>query len=481
MTASTPGPAAGRGPQPGEGAGGGAGTTGIRDIARYLAALAMLGAAVIHIGFAPDHMNQQTSHGVFFLVLGWAQLLGAAVLGFGWRPQRTWLLGTAVLNLAVVALWLLTRTAGLPGDDPEAVGFPDALASGLEVFAAVAALAVAFGWLAGRAVRRPGLLLAGAPLVALVAVVSASITPSIGGGHGHGEGGHTDGGHDMGAMPGMDHGHDGGGGADAADWNATRIAALTGYLPDAEVARLREGNEEYLSEQIRQRSETLAGLPEAEREERIATFVDWSVAHALEGEDEAARAEGATMHSHGPDVWQEITDPAQARQLQAELQTAGTVIPKMRTAADAVAAGYFQVTPYVPGIGAHYLNPGLLVRDGFNPAEPEMLLYNGNEPTSELVGLSYSVLGDEAPEGFTGPNDSWHVHPSLCIVDNLVVGPDTTPEAMCDSIGGHKGMPFPKPMWMGHLWQVPGWDSPWGLFSGENPRVNFATSEQGRS
>jgi hypothetical protein len=65
----------------------------------------------------------------------------------------------------------------------------------------------------------------------------------------------------------------------------------------------------------------------------------------------------------------------------------------------------------------------------------------------------------------------------LCIVGVLVVGPDSTPDDLCASIGGEKGMPFEKPMWMGHLWQVPGWESPWGLFSGENPVVNLATAD----
>ena len=32
---------------------------------------------------------------------------------------------------------------------------------------------------------------------------------------------------------------------------------------------------------------------------------------------------------------------------------------------------------------------------------------------------------------------------------------------------------------MAHLWQVPGWESSWGLFSGENPALNLATSDVG--
>ena len=72
----------------------------VPDVARWLAALAMLGAAVIHFAFAPAHLSDQTSHGLFFLVVAWAQLLGAIALGFDWRPQRPWLLGTAALNTA---------------------------------------------------------------------------------------------------------------------------------------------------------------------------------------------------------------------------------------------------------------------------------------------------------------------------------------------------------------------------------------------
>jgi hypothetical protein len=455
-------------------------STTVHDVARILAALATLGAAIIHFAFAPDHLDEQTSHGVFFLVVGWTQLFAAAALAFSWRPTRAWLLGSAVLNAGVAALWLLTRTAGLPGESSEPVGFPDSLATGLEVIAAASAAAVAFGWLAGRQLRRPALAVTGLPAVAMVAVVTASVVPSLGGGHAHGEG-HDEGhGDDHAAMA---DGHHDGGGATAApdDWSMQRIAALEGYVPDADVQAFRAANIRYLTEQIRARSRTLGDLPEAEREERIAAFVEWSVDNALSAENgEAAAADGeATMHSHGVTAWQDISDPAQQAELQAQLKTAGTVIAQMPTAAEAMAAGYIQVTPYVPGIGAHYLDPGLLMSNGFDPGKPEMLLYNGNAPTSELVGLSYAVLGDEPPEGFVGPNDEWHEHPSLCIVGTLVVGPDSTPEEMCDSVGGSKGMPWKKPMWMGHLWQVPGWESPWGLFSGENPVVNMATADVG--
>jgi hypothetical protein len=446
----------------------------VADVACVTAALAMLGASVIHFAFAPDHLSEQTSHGVFFLAVGWAQLVGAAALAFAWRPARGWLLGSAALNLGVAAVWLLTRTAGLPGEAPEAVGFPDALASGLEVIAAVCALAIALGWLVDRPVRVPVPAVTGVSAVAMIAVVTASVVPSLGGGHAHGDGGHGEAGHGGEAAAG--HAHDAAGSeASAEPWAEQRMAALTAYASEAEIEAARDRNEEYLAEQIRTRSRRLRELPEAEREARIAEFVEWSVAHALEAEE--APEGQATMHSHGVDVWQPLTDPSEITQLQQQLQAAGTVIPRVGTAADALAAGYIQVTPYVPGIGAHYLNLDLLQDGTFDPAAPEMLLYNGNSPSSALVGLSYGWLGEEPPEGFVGPNDHWHVHPQLCIIGALVVGPDSTPEELCDSVGGRKGMGFDHPMWMGHLWQVPGWESAWGIFSGENPVINLATND----
>ena len=471
---------------------GDAGGTGADDVLRTLAVLAMLGAAVIHFAFAPDHLAEQTSHGMFFLVAGWAQLLGAAALAFRWRPQRAWLLGSAAFNTGVAGLWLLSRTVGLPGDEPEPVAFPDTLATGLEVLAAGAALALAFGWATraatGRtAAWRPGLAFTAVPAVALVGLVTASVVPSLGGGHAHAEGdehGHGDshattegeaaaGGHgDHDAAPGQ---------SDA--FAEQRIAALTGYLPQAEVDRLSQVNHDYVAQQIRNRSRQLAGLSEAEREQIIDAFATWTVENALRAENGESTGEAGaapTMHSHGIAVWQDLDDPAAVTTLQSELQVAGTLIAPFATAADAMAAGYFQVTPYVPGIGAHYINIRYVMDDGFDPAEPEMLLYNGNAPTSVLVGLSYAVVGDDPPEGFTGPNDTWHVHPSLCILGGLVVGPDHTPEDMCESIGAQKGRSFGADLWMAHLWQVPGWESPWGLFSGENPVVNLATTDVGR-
>ena len=60
----------------------------------------------------------------------------------------------------------------------------------------------------------------------------------------------------------------------------------------------------------------------------------------------------------------------------------------------------------------------------------------------------------------------------------FVIGSDAMPEDVCESVGGEKGNPDnPTKLWMMHLWQVPGWESYWGLFSGENPTMSLARSD----
>ncbi|MDQ1445086.1 MAG: hypothetical protein QOI20_1550 [Acidimicrobiaceae bacterium] len=146
-----------------------------------LAAVLSLAAGAIHFAFAPEHFAEHASHGAFFLGLGLFQV-GWAVWAL-LRPGRL-VAAVGLLNLAVVGVWLVSRTAGLPGEPVEAVGFPDALASAVEVGV------VGLGLMAlVRGVGRPRLR---APVVAVVATVATaltlvSLTPAAAGGHHHHE------------------------------------------------------------------------------------------------------------------------------------------------------------------------------------------------------------------------------------------------------------------------------------------------------
>jgi len=148
-----------------------------------LAALSA-GAAAIHFAVVFGHFAEYTLYGAFFLVISWAQVIWPAVLL--WRPSRLWLwLGTAG-NAAVIAVYALTRTVGLPfGPDlhnPEPVGALDVVSCVLE-FGLVTGCA-ALLWrpsLADRPAARRGSPASAAALfavpVAVIAAVTAVMTP----------------------------------------------------------------------------------------------------------------------------------------------------------------------------------------------------------------------------------------------------------------------------------------------------------------
>jgi len=146
-----------------------------------LGALASLSAAAAAIHFAVvfEHFKDYTLYGVFFLVLAWAQLIWPAVLL--WRPSRPWLWLGVAGNAAVLAVYVASRTVGLPfGPDlhhPESAGALDVVSCVLE-FALITGCA-ALLWrpaLADRPVRRRGGAAAAAALLAVPVLVTAAAT-----------------------------------------------------------------------------------------------------------------------------------------------------------------------------------------------------------------------------------------------------------------------------------------------------------------
>jgi hypothetical protein len=102
-----------------------------------LASFATAAAAGIHLAVAPEHFREWWAFGVFFAVCGvaqlaWASMPWSAAVGIGG-------------NAALIVLWALSRTKGLPfGPDagtPEAVG-PVDFATVILESVAVLALAV---------------------------------------------------------------------------------------------------------------------------------------------------------------------------------------------------------------------------------------------------------------------------------------------------------------------------------------------------
>ncbi len=109
----------------------------------YIASLLSLGAAAVHIAAATAYFTTWAGYGFFFMIAVTAQITFAVTL---WLYPSLWadsphptLLWAGILgNGLIVALWLVTRTIGIPFAGPQAwqvqpVGWMDLLSVVLEL------------------------------------------------------------------------------------------------------------------------------------------------------------------------------------------------------------------------------------------------------------------------------------------------------------------------------------------------------------
>ena len=173
-----------------------------------------------------------------------------------------------------------------------------------------------------------------------------------------------------------------------------------------------------------------------------------------------------------------MTDQAECDQLADDLELAQETALSYPTPTEALAGGYTMVTGYVPGIAAHYMNFSYV--DGeFDVTKPEMLLYDGTGPTPTSSGLSYYIIkeGDAEPTARLRRRQRPLPPPRRPVRQGHggVIGGSNTTEEECAARGGRKQNGGSG--WMSHAWVVPGCESPWGMFSGENPKLDGATGD----
>lgn len=112
-------------------------------LAARLAAMASLGAAVVHFAVAPTHWQEWMPSGLFFVSLALSQLIWARVMLV--RTTMPVLAAGILLNIGAVALWALSRTAGAPfgphAGEPELVQAADLCALLLQIYVVMGA-----GW-----------------------------------------------------------------------------------------------------------------------------------------------------------------------------------------------------------------------------------------------------------------------------------------------------------------------------------------------
>jgi hypothetical protein len=148
-----------------------------------LVAFASLGAAAIHFAVIGEHFQEYWLFGVFFASVAWAQVGWAALVAL--RPSRAVLVVGGLSQASLVALYAVTRTAGIPlGPEPrvaEAVGSVDLFCTALEVLAAAGALWLAFRPVrAARAPRRHASTIATGLAIAVAAATSLALASATG-------------------------------------------------------------------------------------------------------------------------------------------------------------------------------------------------------------------------------------------------------------------------------------------------------------
>ncbi|NJD64622.1 MAG: hypothetical protein FIB00_05160 [Chloroflexi bacterium] len=181
---------------------------------------------------------------------------------------------------------------------------------------------------------------------------------------------------------------------------------------------------------------------------RLGDVVD-GTAHSHDEPEPGSMDEGSAHH-HGQEV------PVTGEQLAAASEFVATL--KQHTAQyedvrAAMADGYAQITPDLPGIAAHFIR-GNYQRDGreMDPEHPEVLLYTKRlDGEWRLVGAMFlAEQMTEEPPSYFGPLDSWHYHSNLCF----------TAGAGVRAVGSRgdclNGVFVARTAWQLHVWTAPG-------------------------
>lgn len=158
----------------------------VRSQALVSVATLAVAAGVIHAVAMVDHFDHYWLYGVVFLVITYAQILWAIWVYRHPQDRRALVVG-AVGSLVVVALWVVSRTAGVPLGpdtwDPERIGAMDVIATLDEIVLAglIVALVAPEGRLGARLSR-----LAGGQAVRITTMLcSASLFSLLLGSHAH--------------------------------------------------------------------------------------------------------------------------------------------------------------------------------------------------------------------------------------------------------------------------------------------------------
>jgi hypothetical protein len=191
-----------------------------------------------------------------------------------------------------------------------------------------------------------------------------------------------------------------------------------------------------------------SGLQALARLGRVESAPEVAPSHSGMSGMDHGKSEGSVSRVEG----------AAGKVLKSELRRAAEASCHLLTATAAEAAGYYLGSPYVEGVGTHWINWSLVDRP-FDPARPSMLLFKTTGIVTQLAGFSYWVRSETEPAGFAGSADHWHRHSGLCFSAGQWAGEELAPSE-CDGVWLNG-----RDLWMLHAWVVPGHPNDAGVFA----------------
>lgn len=192
--------------------------------------------------------------------------------------------------------------------------------------------------------------------------------------------------------------------------------------------------------------------------------------------DDVGTGGSASTHVHmvvGSGASDTMTS-ADRQALGTEIATARAAALRWPTLADARAAGLLVSGDPTTGVGVQAFDPASSIApDAFDPAAPRAWIYASDDDDAPVIGVLYDAVGADAPEGFTGDTDGWHLHAGECVVPSPVgdLAVPWDPVITGDDCGRVDGTRNDSLHWMLRAWVVDGWENPVSTFAHEMPLV----------
>jgi len=204
-------------------------------------------------------------------------------------------------------------------------------------------------------------------------------------------------------------------------------------------------DEEAPSTAVREKLRLVSRFPQGVTPELLEQLL------AAYGQSEVVRVVRTGVETHDPAVAEFV-----------ELARAGTFQYMDRSLA--IADGYRLIGTDFPGMGEHWVNPGLIMKGDFDPAHPQVLCYITVNGDATLISVAYAiaVAADERPPESPASPDAWHYHSGSIREESFLLHGRNVDRA------DHRG---PRIVML-HAWV---WlENPAGVFAKDNWALPFA-------